>query len=182
MNNMSMTLGEFARLLDVYGGERARWPAEARAAAAHLVARDAQAQQLLAEAEALDRVLQKAPLPPLAAEAALAERIVAAAQRSPRMVKLLDATSATTGGVPIQAASMPAAARRTGLTKAPGQWRLLSREAGAIGFLAASLVIGVVIGHSSLTRKIAPDLAELAGLVSDRSDLVRIALSDEVMQ
>ena len=42
----------------------------------------------LAEAEALDRVLERAPLPSLAIEAALAERIVAAAQRSPRIVKI----------------------------------------------------------------------------------------------
>jgi hypothetical protein len=39
MSNTSMTLIEFERLLDVYGGDRTRWPMEARAAAAHLVAR-----------------------------------------------------------------------------------------------------------------------------------------------
>lgn len=178
MSNMSMTLGEFARLLDVYGGERVRWPAEARAAAAHLVARDAQAQQLLAEAEALDSVLQKAPLPALAAEAALAERIVAAAQRSPRMVKLLDARPAVPGARSPEAAVTPPAAIRSG----PRRMRLLSREAGAVGFLVASLVVGVVIGNTNLPRQIVPELADFAGLSSEHGGLVQIALSDEVLQ
>ena len=64
-SNNGMTLADFERLLDVYGGDRTRWPAEARAAAAQLVARDAKARRMLAEAEALDRVLERAPLPAL---------------------------------------------------------------------------------------------------------------------
>jgi hypothetical protein len=60
--------------------------------------------------------------------------------------------------------------------------RLLSREAGAAGFLVASLVVGVVIGNSNLPRQIVPELADLAGLSSERSGLVQIALSDEVLQ
>ncbi len=52
------------------------------------------ARRLLAEAEALDRVLERAPLPALAIEAALADRIVAAAQRSPRIVKIAAAQAA----------------------------------------------------------------------------------------
>ena len=94
MSNMSMTLAELGQLLEVYGADRVRWPADERAAAAQLVARDVEARRLLAEAEALDRVLDSAPVPALAVEAALAERIVAAAQRSPRIVKLEDARPA----------------------------------------------------------------------------------------
>src|SRR5262245_58863389 len=94
MSNMDMTLVELEQLLDVYGADRVRWPAEARATAAQLAASDARARRLLAEAEALDRVLKSAPVPALAAEAALAERIVAAAQRSPRIVKLEESRTA----------------------------------------------------------------------------------------
>jgi hypothetical protein len=176
MSNMSMTLDDFAQLLDVYGGERTRWPAEARAAAAHLVARDAEARRLLAEAEALDRVLQSAPVPALAAEAALAERIVAAAQRSPRMVKLADAPPAAPGTSLGVASTLPGSANANGRPA----MLLTRRRAGAAGFLVASLVIGVVIGHSRLPREVLPDLAELAGLGSERGGLVQIALSDEV--
>ena len=88
MSNASntMTIAEFERLLDVYGGDRTRWPVEARASAGHLVARDRAARRLLAEAEALDRALERAPLPTLAQETAMAERIVAAARRTPRIV------------------------------------------------------------------------------------------------
>jgi hypothetical protein len=43
-------------------------------------------------------------------------------------------------------------------------------------------VVGVVIGNSNLPRQIVPELADLAGLSSERSGLVQIALSDEVLQ
>ena len=62
-SNTGMTLADLERLLDVYGGDRTRWPVEARAAAAQLVARERRRAGLLAEAEALDRVLERAPLP-----------------------------------------------------------------------------------------------------------------------
>ena len=74
MSNNSMTNADFERLLDVYGSDRTRWPVEARASAGQLVARDRAARRLLAEAEALDRALERAPLPSLAEEAALADR------------------------------------------------------------------------------------------------------------
>ena len=88
MSNNTMTIADFERLLDVYGSDRTRWPVEARASAGQLVARDKAARRLLAEAEALDRTLERAPLPSLAEEAALADRILAAARRSPRMVPI----------------------------------------------------------------------------------------------
>ncbi len=46
-SNTGMTLADFERLLEVYGGDRTRWPAEARAAAAQLVARDAKSTPVL---------------------------------------------------------------------------------------------------------------------------------------
>src|SRR5438874_6759746 len=95
MSYNTMTIADFERLLDVYGSDRSRWPVEARAGAGHLVARDKAARRLLAEAEALDRTLERAPLPSLAEEAALAERILAAARRSPRMVPTAKADAAS---------------------------------------------------------------------------------------
>src|SRR4029078_10126008 len=99
MTSMSnnMTITDFERLLDVYGSDRTRWPVEARASAGQLVARDKAARRLLAEAEALDRALERAPLPSLAEEAALADRILAAARRSPRMVPVVRTESAGLG-------------------------------------------------------------------------------------
>lgn len=176
MSNMSMTLAEFARLLDVYGGERTRWPADARAAAAHLLGRDGEARRLLVEAEALDRVLGRAPVPGIAAEAALAERIVAAAQRSPRIVKL-------PGMQPTQASAEPVLAAATRIAvagKGREPERLYRMKAGSLGVLAASLMFGVLIGISSLPPRLLPGFADMAG--ADRDELVQIALSDEVMQ
>jgi hypothetical protein len=166
MSNTSMTLTDFERLLDVYGGDRTRWPTEERAAAAHLVARDADARRLLAEAEALDRVLERAPLPALAKEGALADRIVAAAQRSPRIVKISSARPA-----------QPAASAAIG--RGPAPQRFSSAKAGAAGLLVASLMIGVVIGRTNLPVQLLPGLADISR--SAPNDLMLIALADEDM-
>jgi hypothetical protein len=50
-------MDDFVRLLDAYGGDPARWPAERRMAAERLVAADPAARRLLEEAVALDRAL-----------------------------------------------------------------------------------------------------------------------------
>lgn len=163
MSNTSMTLAEFERLLDIYGGDRTRWPIDARAAAAHLVARDAAAQRLLAEAEALDRVLERAPLPSLASEAALAERIVAAAQRSPRIVKIGGARPAAPDPLRAQAEGSAGPAR---------PW-LVGRRVGAAGLLVASLMFGLVIGRTSLPQQVLPELAELTGGAPNLERLVQ---------
>jgi hypothetical protein len=89
----NMTIGDLEHLLDVYGSDRARWPIDARSGAGQLAARDRAARRLLGEAEALDRLLERAPLPSLAREAALADRIIAAAQRSPRIVHIEESRS-----------------------------------------------------------------------------------------
>lgn len=163
----SMTPAEFIRLLEVYGGDRVRWPADERAAAAQLVARDPASSRLLAEAEALDRILERAPLPALAAEAALADRIVSAAQRSPRMVKTA-------------ADSLPAQASPVD-TKAERAWspRFPRRDFGAAGMLAASLAAGILIGFSSLPQSVLPALADLVGADRGSYNLARVEPFDE---
>jgi hypothetical protein len=159
MTNMSegMTLAEFERLLDVYGGARTRWPAEARAAAAQLVARDAKARRLLVEAEALDRLLERAPLPSLAIEAALAERIVAAAQRSPRIVRT----------APGSAVVVPMVAEKAVPREPAVPWKrqLFGADVRAAAVLAASLAVGVFIGMSNVPQSVVP---ELASVMSDQ--------------
>jgi hypothetical protein len=154
-NNTGMTLADFERLLDVYGGDRTRWPAEARAAAAQLAARDARARRILAEAEALDRVLERAPLPSLAVEAALAERIVAAAQRSPRIVKIPAGQSSVI--------SLPGSEALAQQQVRPWKRQLLRGDVHAAAVLAASLVVGIFIGVSNVPQSVLPGLADLAG-------------------
>jgi len=59
---------------------------------------------------------------------------------------------------------------------------LLSRQARAVGFLAACLAIGIVLGDSDLTPQLLPELVDMTGLSADSSGLVQVALSDEVTQ
>ena len=169
-SNTSMTLADFERLLDVYGGDRTRWPAEARAAAAQLVARDAKARRTLAEAESLDRVLERAPLPSLAVEAALAERIVAAAQRSPRIVKIAGGQSSVVS-LPDGQALPP---------QRSASWKLgRLREVRAATLLAASLMVGIFIGISNVPQSVVPALADLAGTDQGAYSLAQVEPYDE---
>jgi hypothetical protein len=157
----TMTLPEFERLLDVYGSDRTRWPVEARASAGQLAARDPAACQLLVEAEALDRVLERAPLPSLASEAALAERIVTAAQRTPRMVRTGEGT-AVADPARVSPARTPA---RGVLRLSEGRrWLHRSPAGRAAGLLAACLMLGVFLGASAVPQPVIPALEEFTGL------------------
>jgi hypothetical protein len=161
--NHNMTLADFERLLEVYGGDRTRWPADARSGAGHLVARDRSARRLLVEAEALDRALERAPLPSLALEAALADRIAAAAPRSPRVVRF---DSAPAVQAPAESESN---VLRLPNPRGRRQWRSATALGGAASVLAASLAIGVLIGLSGLPQPLAPAaLEELSGLLGER--------------
>ena len=142
-----MTIAELERLLDVYGSDRTRWPVEARAGAGQLVARDRAARRLLGEAEALDRVLERAPLPSLAQEAALADRIIGAAQRSPRIVPRRR---------PRRLSRPPAAPTITAPTTSCGSGRCASVAVAAAGRRSAGVAAGVFA-------------ASLAGAASNRT-------------
>jgi hypothetical protein len=162
MSTLRLTRAEFERLIDVYGADRLRWPPEARAGAAQLVAQDEQARRLLTEAEALDRALERAPAPSLAAEAALVERILAAAQRSPRMAY---------AGRPRGAAAAQQAPRRLDrfqqLTRRVRVgWPMRSGLAPAAAVLAVSLFAGVLLGFADTFTPVSV-LEEVAGLALD---------------
>ena len=171
-----MTLSELERLLEVYGSDRSRWPVAARASAGQLVARVAAAGRLVAEAECLDRVLERAPMPTLAREAALADRILASARRSPRMVPAIAAQparpAAAAGDAPLPAAASP-----------PKRGWLTPRTAfgSAAGALAASLMLGVLIGLSSLSQSVLPALEQMTGiaLATTSAAAAQVDLLDE---
>lgn len=76
----TMDRERFAELLDAYGADFRRWPAETRAAAAAYAAQNAEAAALIAEARKLDAVLDagREQAPP---SAELADRILAFAPR-----------------------------------------------------------------------------------------------------
>lgn len=161
--NNNMTVAEFERLLEIYGSDRTRWPADVRAGAGHLVARDRNARRLLAEAEALDRAMERAPLPSLTREAELADRIAAAAERSPRIVRFNNAPAAGTPTVG------KGNVFRLPDLRARRQWRSATVLGGAASFLAASLAIGVLLGFSNLPQPLGSAFQELSGMGGDQS-------------
>jgi len=163
----TMTLPEFERLLEIYGSDRTRWPVEARASAGQLTARDPAACRLLLEAEALDRILERAPLPTLASEAALAERIVAAAQRSPRMVRTGDA-AASDGA--FKAATAGARAHSVVRLSDRRRWLNGSPAGRAAGLLAACLMLGIFLGASAVPQPVIPALEEFTGIAIANSN------------
>jgi hypothetical protein len=173
MSNYGMTIADFAHLLDVYGSDRTRWPVEARAGAGQLVARDKAARRLLAEAEALDKTLERAPLPSLAAEAALADRIIATARRSPRMVP---ASNMTAVDGPRRASNV---VRLPGLPARP-RW-LPTGLASAAGMLAASLALGVFLGVSNFSQGVVPVFEDMTGITlgSQPRAVAQVDLLDE---
>ena len=183
MSNTSntMTIAEFERLLDIYGSDRTRWPVEARASAGHLVARDRAARRLLAEAEALDRALERAPLPTLAQEAAIAERIVGAAKRTPRVVPAAKAAPAQQTSRGADNHSADNVVRLSGLRQRAQRLTGRSSLGGVAGALAASLVVGILIGHSNLTQPVLPAIEQLTGITlgSNAPVVAQIDLLDE---
>src|SRR5690349_13576018 len=70
-------LARFEALLDAYGAEPRRWPADRRAAAEALLKRSPEAQALHATAQRLDALIDTAPAEP--APAHLIGRVIAAA-------------------------------------------------------------------------------------------------------
>lgn len=129
--------------LEISGADRTRWPAQERLRFAQLIAGNAEAQRLVAEAAALDRLLDKAPAVDVAKLGGLVDRIVAAAEAEGQLA----------GGnvISIAAARRQVEAKRHVPVYGRSSWR-----AGAL--LAASLVVGAFVGTSGLLGTAVPSL------------------------
>jgi hypothetical protein len=144
----SMSVSEFGRFIDVNGADRTRWPLSARASAASLLAVNAEARRILAEADALDAVLSRAVDVGGFNLSELSARIVA--NRGDQVVAQPDKTGLT--GVPV---------RRVQHSRAefwPGA-----------ALLAASLMIGIMLGQSQLIARALPAF-EIIGEITGSSD------------
>ena len=120
--------------LEIYGADRTRWPLEVRRALSGLLSENADARRLLAEGEALYRLLDFAPALEKSRVNALSDRIAAASRITPRV--------AATANVPI-----------------PKKAIWTPRRAASGMALAASLVLGIIAGQSV---EMAPSVNELA--------------------
>ena len=152
-----LTRDEFRRALEAHGADRLRWPIEVRAGAAGLLASDPAAARLYAEAEALEMVLDHAPRVAAERMPALVDRIMAAAERTPRV-------AAVNSGArkPVEA-STPVAPAWPGLA---GRLKVGRSFGGGGGgaVLAASLVFGLLVGGTGITHPAISALEELTGL------------------
>jgi hypothetical protein len=158
------------RLLEIYGADRTRWPARERLRFAGIVGDDKVAARMLAEAGALDRLLEQAPRASGADIDALKERIVAAALRSgaPQLAVVAGGKAGVAKHSPTTSRG-PAFAARFGR----GQWP-------AAAMLAASLVLGVMLGSTGTLDATMQEVAQVTGFGSTASDSSQLALGDDV--
>lgn len=125
-------LDKLEAALDTYGADRTRWPAPLRLALSGLIAGSADARSMLKDAEAFDRLLDKAPQYDQSRLDNLSQRIVSVAERQPRIVA---------GGASFVSES----------AKRPTAWPGMRRNHGfAATTLAASLVLGVFAGQLNI--------------------------------
>ncbi len=160
-------------LLDVYGAERTRWPARERLRFASFICEDEAAQRLVAESAALDAVLDRATRASEDRERVLKERIVAAALR------ISETKLAVVTGAGDKTSRLP-----TWLTPARRSLSLGGKRTGrewpAAALLAASLVVGVMLGSAGTFDTTVQDVAEATGFAT-ASDSPQLALGEEIL-
>ena len=160
------------RLLDVCGADRTRWPARERLRFASFIGEDDAAKRLLAEADALDSLLDLAPRASEARERALQERIVAAALRSSDTRLAVVRGNAVVPTAPSLRAKLPYFSGLDG--------RRVRRDWPAVALLAASLVMGVILGSAGTLDRAVQEVAEASGYAST-VDASQVALGDEIV-
>lgn len=156
MSNQAETeqrLQELNRLLETYGADRGRWPAADRIRLSSFIAIDPRGKAALAEAAALDRLLDMAPIVSIDRERQLAQRIISAAVAS------APSQAQTANVVPFPATK----------TTVPFLRNQARHAAGAL--LAASLVLGIFAGTSGHLSATFDDVAVAVGLSDDESEL-----------
>ncbi len=150
-------LDKLEAALDAYGADRTRWPAPLRLALSGLIAGNSEAQRMLRDAEAFDRLLDQAPQYDQSRLDGLSQRIMATAERQPRVVTNRSSVARESSG-------------------RPAAWSWQRRHHGfAATALAASLVLGVFAGQLNVLNSSADAL--LGGNVNASS--TRIAQSDD---
>lgn len=160
------------RLLDIHGADRTRWPARERLKFASVISEDEAAAALLVEARALERLLDRAPQVSEASVDALKERIVAAALRSqPRRFTTVEGD----GRKPVPAKGWLGQLRRPSAS-------MSFTQLPAAAVLAASLVLGVMLGTSGTFKTTMQQVASVSGFnSSSATDSSQLALGEEVL-
>ena len=160
------------RLLDVCGADRTRWPARERLRFASFIGEDEGAKRLLAEADALDSLLDRAPRASEARERALQERIVAAALRSSETKLAVVSNRSLAPAASSLRARLPGL-RGFGGGRVKAEWPVAA-------LLAASLVMGVILGSAGTLDRAVQEVAEISGYTT-APDTSQVALGEEIV-
>jgi hypothetical protein len=162
INTEGAGLDALELVLERFGSDRTRWPAPVRRNFAGLLSSNPEAQKRLREAEALDRLLDLAPMPQIDTRA-LTDRILgAAAAEAPRIKP--DVAARPQGVAPFR--------RRPPMGAVEAQWP-------AAALLAASLVLGVFSGFwGTFDTAVAP-LMTASAAVETEIDPGQLALDSD---
>ena len=184
-------LTAFENVLDTFGGNPARWPAEKRERLISLAAADTDAARLLREARALDTVLTKAAGPPVGDTRALADRIAAAVAntapgqpaRAERQPDGGHASPPGTSGVviawPRGSEKSHAASQAAALTGSTPRRERLTGSWRTAALLAASLVVGIFFGVADLVPSDVGEIVANATTGTDNTSQVLAFLNGE---
>lgn len=180
---MSATLEQLEAVLDVCGADPRRWPEPLRSGLLKLVATDAAAERLMHEASALDKVLSQAPGLSAARCAALADRIAAAAAAEPRArqtgagAAVASPSARAPVGTPSVGNVVPLRQRR----QRPPRGFFERDGVLASAALAASLLLGVMLGQSQLLSSAANYFAPNSDIEMASNEVAReqLALFDD---
>jgi hypothetical protein len=164
-------LERFRNRLDAFGADLDRWPDADRREAADLIAREPAARALHREARALDRALAAAPLVPPSEHARIAGAIMAALSR-PTPAAQPEPVSARIIPLPPRHRVEP---HRSGASSPPRRqlWQVAAS-------LAASLVMGVLIGLVDVAEQPLRGLLETAGIETEISQLMATLSGDSL--
>lgn len=171
MPDRQARIARLKALVEVHGGDRERWPASDRLDMARLIAEDAGARAIVAEAQALDRVLDRAPGLDAGRLEDLTHKIVAAARTEGRWQG--DAAEAARDrayqGKARLGGEATAGGRISPEPPADKSWWLAAMLHGpgrgpvaSVAMLAASLVMGVLIGFSATSADLGTSTQNVA--------------------
>lgn len=161
-------LAGLKRLVDAYGADQARWPAADRNRFARLLAEEPEARTVLAQARALDRLLDAAAAEVAPRTTALADRIVAAA--------LAETAGARSNETPRgRVVPLPARGPHTRITTArAGRGTMMPTAA----LLAACLVAGLYLGGVINLDPVLQNVADTFGIAAE-FDTAGVGLADD---
>lgn len=141
--------------LDTYGADRTRWPAPLRHELSALIADSGEARKMLRDAELFDELLDRAPRYDASRLDSLKERIAMAAAHQPRLVAARS-----------EAVQRPTLRRHHGL---------------AATALAASLVLGVLAGQSSVVSALLGTNSANASRQVAQTDEADVLLDEDML-